>query len=220
MTNDGKNPTAADVLMLTGEHCSYCAPMKKLLTELKSEGYVGKLSFVSIEQNAELARELGVRSVPWLQIGPFELTGSHTRRELLKWLTRAAQADGIREYLEQVLSEGDIDAAKKLVQRLPGALDNIIQLMADANAKINVRLGVGVIIEDMAESDAFKTVIPKLEVLLKDADARVRGDACHYLSLTREPSVMVAIEALLDDDSPEVREIAQESLEALRPVAS
>jgi HEAT repeat protein len=87
--------------------------------------------------------------------------------------------------------------------------------MADPEAKINVRLGVGVIIEEMAESDAFKVVVPRLIEYLSSKDARIRGDASHYLSLIKDRSVIPLIEKLLTDESEEVREIAQDSLDDL-----
>jgi len=61
-------------------------------------------------------------------------------------------------------------------------------------------------------------VIPRLIDYLSDDDARVRGDACHYLSLTRDPAYIPHIEKLLSDESEEVREIAQDSLDELAEV--
>lgn len=210
------NITVPDVLMLMGTQCAYCLPMMKLLSELMKAGHIGELRIVNIEENPDLAIQLGVRSVPWLQIGPFELQGSRSKQELLLWLQRASSSDGLTEYLEEILSEGNIKLANKLIQHHPQALENVIELMADPEAKINVRLGVGVIIEEMAESTSFKSVIPKLLELMSSSDSRLRGDACHYLSLTKDESYIPDIEKLLADTSEEVREIAQESLDDLR----
>ncbi len=215
MTNEHKNITPPAVLMLMGPRCSYCGPMMQILTELLKAGKMMELRIVNIENAPQLAAELGVRSVPWLQIGPFELAGSRTKQELSLWLERASSFDGVSDYLEEVLAEGNIDYARKLVARYPQALENVIDLMADPEAKINVRLGIGVIIEEMAETEPFKAVIPRLIDYLSDDDARVRGDACHYLSLTRDPSYIPHIEKLLSDESEEVREIAQDSLDEL-----
>jgi len=207
--------SSASVLMLMGQQCAYCAPMMQILTELMKVGELAECRIVNIEDNPELARQLGVRSVPWLQIGPFELLGSRSKQEISLWLTRAASFEGLTEYLDEVLAEGNINYANKLIQRHPPALENVIALMADPEAKINVRLGVGVIIEDMAETDAFKAVMPRLIEYLSSKDARIRGDACHYLSLTKDRSTIPLIEKLLSDGSAEVREIAQESLDDL-----
>ncbi len=218
MTNERKNITPPTVLMLMGSRCAYCGPMMQMLTELMKAGKMAELRIVNIENALQLAAELGVRSVPWLQIGPFELAGSRTKQELSLWLERASSFDGVSDYLEEVLAEGNIAYAKKLVERYPQALENVIDLMANPEAKINVRLGIGVIIEEMAESESFKAVIPRLIDYLSDDDARVRGDACHYLSLTRDPAYIPHIEKLLSDESAEVREIAQDSLDELAEV--
>lgn len=216
MTKEQKNIASPAVLMLMGTHCTYCGPMMQVLTELMKAGHIAELRIINIEKHADMARQLGVRSVPWLQIGPFELQGSRTRQELLLWLQRASSFDGISEYLEEMLAEGNIEYANKLIQRYPATLENVIEIMADPDAKINVRLGVGVIIEDLAETEQFKKLIPQLITYLSHDDARIRGDACHYLSLTKDVSCIPDIEKLLSDENDEVREIAQESLDDLR----
>lgn len=204
------------VLMLMGTQCTYCGPMMQMLTDLMKSGQIAELRVVNIEDNPDLAQQYGVRSVPWLQVGPFELSGSRSKKELSLWIERASSFEGISDYLEEVLSEGKIESANKLIQRHPQALENVIDLMADPEAKINVRLGVGVIIEEMALSEEFKIVIPRLIEYLSNDDARIRGDACHYLSLTEDISYLPAIKKLLLDESEEVREIAQDSLDDLR----
>ena len=220
MTKEQKNIKSPTVLMLMGTQCAYCGPMMLMLIDLMKTGSISELRLVNIEEDPELARELGVRSVPWLQVGPFELLGSQSKQELVMWLDRASSLTGINEYLAQVLSEGNIAYATRLIERYPQALQNVLQLMADPEAKINVRLGVGVIIEDMAESRSFETVIPQLIEYLSSDDARIRGDACHYLSLTKNSAYIPLIEKLLTDESEEVREIAQDSLDELAAVAA
>lgn len=215
MTKDQKNLKSSTVLMLMGTQCTYCGPMMQILTEIMKTGQLADLRIVNIEEDPQLAVQLGVRSVPWLQIGPFELQGSRSKQEILLWLKRASSSEGLSEYLEEVLLEGNLEYANKLIQRYPQALENIIDLMADPEAKINLRLGVGVIIEDMAESESFKAVTPRLIEYLSNDDARIRGDACHYLSLTKDASYVPDIKKLLADESEEVREIAQDSLDDL-----
>jgi len=216
MTNEQKNTTSPEVLMLMGTQCTYCGPMMQMLTEFIKLGQISELRIVNIEDATDLARELGVRSVPWLRIGPFELAGSRSKQELQLWLQRASSFDGVTDYLVEVLAEGNIKYASKLIRDYPQALESVIDLIADPEAKINVRLGAGVIIEEMAESESFKKVIPRLREYLSSDDARIRGDACHYLSLTRDRSYIADIERLLTDDSADVREIAQDSLDELR----
>ena len=46
--------------------------------------------------------------------------------------------------------------------------------------------------------------------------ARVRADACHYLALTGKQKVLPVLQAMLQDDDPQVREVAAEGLAARR----
>ena len=50
--------------MLLGTHCPYCPTVLKGLGELVKSGVVGKLEAVNIELHPDIARALGVRSVP------------------------------------------------------------------------------------------------------------------------------------------------------------
>ncbi len=215
MTKDQKKNESPAVLMLMSRQCTYCGPMMQALTELMKGGQIAELRIVNIESSPEVAVRLGVRSVPWLRIGPFELLGSRSKQEMLLWIERSSSSAGFKTYLDEVLSEGKLEYASRLLESYPQALETIIEMMADPEAKINVRLGVGVLIEDMAESVEFKAVIPRLIDYLSSKDARIRGDACHYLSLTRDVSLIPLIERLLSDESEEVREIAQDSLDEL-----
>jgi HEAT repeat protein len=91
----------------------------------------------------------------------------------------------------------------------------LIGLVSDADAKINARIGAGVVMEDYEGKPELLALTPELGELTRHADARVRSDACHYLSLTRDDSARQYIEPLLDDEHEEVREVAVESLEVL-----
>lgn len=220
MTNKLKNISQLEVLILVGTHCNYCGPMLKILSEMVKQGEFARLQVVNIEKDDTLAKELGVRSVPWVRIGPFELSGMRTKDEINQWLKRATSDNGITIYLEEILAEGNVGTAIDFVKRFPESVGNVIDLMLDTNGKINVRLGVGVIIEDIAESKIFKQVIPRLIDALSDDDARVRGDACHYLSLTNDVKYLPVIEPLLSDDSDEVKEIALDSINELKALES
>jgi hypothetical protein len=211
---------APRVIMLMGQHCNYCGPMMVQLTELMKAGKIARLEITNIEQRPDIAASYQARSVPWLKIGPFTLEGMRTKSELVDWLQRAEDfqegGEAAQRYFEEVLAEGKIAQAEQLIGEYPEALSGVIELVADPDAKINVRLGVGVIIETLAEKPVFAAVVPRLIELLYHDDARVRSDACHYLSLTRMPEMATYIEPLLKDKSAEVREIARDSLEELQ----
>ena len=102
-----------------------------------------------------------------------------------------------------------------MIENNAGIMHALIGLVSDADAKINARLGAGAIMEEYEGKQQLKALVPGLGELTRHHDARVRSDACHYLSLTHDASARKYIEPLLNDEHEDVREVAQESLAAL-----
>ncbi len=198
--------------MLLGTHCPHCPSVLSSLSELVKHGIISRLEVVNLEQRPEIARELGVRTVPWVRIGQFELAGLHSKAELQSWAEQAGTEQGMTRYIEQLLVDGEVKRVLAMIENDHSLLHALIGLVRDADAKINARLGAGVVMEEYQGSIELRALIPELGELTRHEDARVRSDACHYLSLTRDASVRQYIEPLLSDDDEDVREVAEESL--------
>ena len=206
------NRSPPEALMLLGTHCPHCPSVLGSLSELVKQGVISKLEVVNLEQRPETGSELGVRSVPWVRIGPFEFSGLHSKAELQSWAEQAGTEQGMTKYFEQLLGDGEVMRVLGMISNDHGLLHALIGLVSDADAKINARIGAGVVMEDYEGKPELLALIPELGALTRHADARVRSDACHYLSLTHDVAVKQYIEPLLDDEHEEVREVAEESL--------
>ena len=198
--------------MLLGTHCPHCPSVLGSLSELVKQGVIARLEVVNLEQRPETGSELGVRSVPWVRIGPFEFSGLHSKAELQSWAEQAGTEQGMTKYFEQLLGDGEVMRVLGMISNDHGLLHALIGLVSDADARINARIGAGVVMEDYEGKPELLALIPELGELTRHADARVRSDACHYLSLTHDDSVKQYIQPLLDDEHEEVREVAGESL--------
>jgi thiol-disulfide isomerase/thioredoxin len=212
MADEEINDSPPDALMLLGTHCPHCPSVLGSLSELVKQGVIARLEVVNLEQRPETGRELGVRSVPWVRIGPFEFSGLHSKAELQSWAELAGTEQGTTQYFEQLLGDGEVMRVLGMISKDHSLLHALIGLVSNADAKINARIGAGVIMEDYEGKPELLALIPELGELTRHADARVRSDACHYLSLTHDDSVRQYIEPLLDDEHEEVREVAEESL--------
>jgi hypothetical protein len=204
-----------EALMLLGTHCPHCPSVLNSLSELVKLGVLSKLEVVNLERRPDVARQLGVRSVPWVRIGPFELAGLRSLAELRQWAQTSASDQGIRDYIEAMLGEGEVDRVLAMIANDTGVMERVIELLGDADAKINVRLGIGAIIEEYEGRPLLHDYIPQLGKLTEHTDPRVRGDACHYLALSHSSSAKVFIRPLLNDENADVREVAEESLHEL-----
>lgn len=204
-----------DALLFISSHCPHCPSVLAGLAELLKRGVIGRLEVVNLELRPEIAREIGVRAVPWLRLGPFELTGARTVGELETWARRTQSDEGMSEAFHDLLKQGGLAQVLQLIQTEPTRLAALLPIVANPEASLNVKLGVGVVFEEFAGSGALSSLAADLGALTRHTDARVRADACHLLSLTRVDAARAWLEACLRDADPEVREIAAESLQTL-----
>ena len=216
MADVENNKTPPEALMLLGTHCPHCPAVLASLSELVKQGVIAKLEVVNLEQRPDIASELGVRSVPWVKIGPFELAGLHSTAELHSWAEQAGSEQGMTRYFEDLLGEGEVMRVLEMIAGDHGLLHALIGLVSDVDAKINARIGAGVVFEDYEGKPELLALVPELGELTRHPDPRVRSDACHYLSLTHDASVKKYIEPLLKDEDDDVREVAEESMAALK----
>jgi hypothetical protein len=211
--NEPAANTSPDALFLLGTHCPHCPGMLQGLANLVKAGTLGTLKVVNIEQRIDIARELGVRSVPWVRIGSFELEGLHSEQELREWALKAGTDSGMTDWLNDLLSSGNISKPLERVRSDPETMDALLELFTDPDTQLNTRIGISAIMEDLEGTDTLQAAVDRLGKLTHHEDARIRGDACHYLALAGTPEANDYIRPLLDDPDSGVREVAQESLE-------
>ena len=205
--------TPPDALFLLGTHCPHCPTVLQGLTNLVKAGTLGRLEVVNIEQRMDIAQELGVRTVPWIRIGSFELEGLHSEKELGEWAIKATTDSGMSDWLNNLLSSGNISKPLERVRSDTAAMDALLKLFSDPDTQLNTRIGISAIMEDLKGTETLGAIVDQLGELTRHEDAHIRGDACHYLSLSGNPAAVTYIKALLDDEDDNVREIARESLE-------
>ena len=206
---------APDALLLLTSQCPHCPAVLTALTDLVKRGEIGRLEVVNIEQHPATAEALAARSVPWLRIGPFQLTGVRTATELQTWAQRAVSPEGMGDAFHDLLKQADLAQVLQLVAAEPARLAALLSIVANPEASLNVKLGVGVVFDEYASTPALQNLLLPLGELTQHADARVRADACHLLGLTGIPAAKAWLKIALQDENSDVRDIAAESLEIL-----
>lgn len=215
-TNVMKNspPKALMLLSTHCAHCAHCPSVMESLTKLIKKGVLSSLELINLENSPEVAEQLGVKTVPWTRIGWFELEGLYTLTELQQYAEMASSDEGAIEYISELYIQGKVDRVLSLVDEHHEIMRYLFALLIDADEKINIKLGIGVVIEEYATRDWFQEYVPVLVDMILHTDPRVRADVCHYLALTENRDALPVISALLNDDSEEVREVARDSIEA------
>ncbi len=208
-------PQTPSALLLISTSCPHCPSVLQSLCELIKEGKIANLEVVNIEQNSARAQALNVRSVPWLKLGEYELVGLKSKTEILQWIERSTQSGDMSAYFEELMTTGEISKVQQLVEEQPENMQTLLNIMADENASLSARVGVGAIIEQLAGSEILINAIDALGEHCKNPRARVRNDACYYLGLSHHPNAKKYIQPLLKDADDEVREVAQEALDEI-----
>lgn len=204
--------SAPDALLFIAPGCAHCPGVLEGLSALVKEGAVGRLEVVNVAVHPERAAEYGIRSTPWLRLGPFELVGARTPAALREWARLAGSGEGWTAYAREILSGGDLSRAERLTAEVPGFLEALLPLLADTETPMQVRIGVVAVMEGAAGGDALRGLVPRLIDLAGHEDHRVRADACHLLGLTGAGEAAATLRARLSDEHPEVREIAADAL--------
>jgi len=203
-------------LLFTAPGCPHCPGVKTALEQLRDEGKIASLEVVSVPDDPARAEVLGVRSVPWLRLGEFILTGAQTPQQLRQWAALAADSAGMRRYLRQLLTNGELAVAETFLLNQPQHLHDLLTLLEEDETPIQVRLGVAAIIEGLEGSEQLASLLPRLIEMSQHTDHRLRSDACHFLGLSHHPQALAALETRIEDDNAEVREIAGESIALLQ----
>jgi hypothetical protein len=209
----------AQALLLVAPGCPHCATVLEGLATLVKEGTIGRLEVVNIATEPEVARELNVRSVPWIRLGPFELAGLHGPEELRHWSELARREEGMTLYLADLLATGRRAQVLALVRRDPVLLGRLVDLIGDSESELSVRIGVMATLEELEEStDLLAGLGERLAPLTGHPDPRVRADACHALALTGGSGALDILQRCTADPDPVVRETAADGIEMLRRV--
>ncbi|HUW77034.1 MAG TPA: thioredoxin family protein [Gallionella sp.] len=209
------SPMPPDALLFVAPGCPHCATVLRGLNQLAAQKLIGKLTVIDVAEHPEQAAEYGVRSAPWLRLGPFTLTGAHSVAELRMWADWANGEAGTAHYIEHLLKQGGYRQAAAFIDADTQRLKPLLGIVADPGAKFEVRLGASALLEAHANSPSLQKLLPQLAELSRNADHRVRADACHLLGLTGSAAARAYIETCLNDVHEEVREIAEEAMEAL-----
>ncbi len=221
--NKENNPAAPDALMLLSSHCAFCPGVLNSLAEMIKQGDIANLHVINLEKNPDAMQKYKVRSVPWVRIGNHELSGSQTL-EALKQRAKWAQKDLEKENntdadFDFLLSDGQVNKVIDAIKKAPEKIQSIISLLEDPGTVLSSRIGIGVVFEELANSELLKSLIPQLEKLTKHSDERIRADAYHYLGLTNDKSAIPILEAGKNsEEDEEVKDIIEDSLEELQSI--
>ena len=208
-----------DAYLLLAPGCAHCPTVLEGLSQLIKNGQLGRLEVVNIAAHPEAAQQAGTRSVPWCRIGPFELDGAQTPAQLAAWAEHARQGTGLGLYFSHLLETQRPHAVAHVIEQNPSAISALLELLESAETPMSVRIGVGVVLEDLQGNPILQQGQETLQRLAQASEANIRADVAHYLGMLDNDQARRLLTDLLQDEHPDVREIAAESLAQLNGTA-
>jgi len=185
------------------------------LVRLVKAGRLARLEVINATVEPELAARSKVRSVPWTRIGPFELIGALTPAELADWTELATTGEGWSAYYVHLIENRRLEELEQHIRDRPSTLIDLLTLLKEEDLPMGTRIGISAVVEAFQGTKALRTAVPELEQLTLSDSSQTRADACHFLGLAGERKSIPSVRRLLDDDQPDVREIAVETLALL-----
>ncbi len=212
VANQDPAEQAPDALLLMTAGCPHCPAALQALTALLKEGSIGRLEIVNVAIHTEEAEVRGVKSVPWIQIGPFEVEGVSSPAKLRE-LANGVNDDAVFDnWLLETLKAGQRQKFESLVRREPRRIHGLARLMTNPETSMAIRLGLGAILEELQGSGLTEPLIPALGEMLESQDRLLKADACHFLTLIGGEGIRPFMQGCLDDADPEIREMVEEWL--------
>jgi len=202
--------------LLLSSHCPHCATLVNLLNQLLKLGEISQLHSINIDVAPEIAQKYAVRSVPWLQIGDYVLTGLQDMPALqqrIEWTKGNANLLG---KFDQMLSNAQANEVLESIREDNSRFSVIIELLADPATILSSRIGIGVIMEEFAGTALIQSHREPLEKLLDIKEERIRADVAYYLALTESKQAIPALQQHSNDESADVRDIIADSLDSLQ----
>jgi thioredoxin-like negative regulator of GroEL len=213
MSSPPTNPITATLAIASS--CGHCPAVLDAMTRSVKAGELSELRVINIGEDIEFAKQHGIRSVPWFRIGEFVFDGMMPAAQITQWIQRAGDVNGAIQYLDTLLSSSKLQRAKTFVEANKANMSALMNLLGDNETSLNVRIGIGALIEELEGTTHLSSCVAELIALTQHDLAAIRADACHYLGLSHDPKVENTLRAALTDNDNDVREVASDTIENL-----
>jgi glutaredoxin len=206
-------PVQAQLFIAPG--CPHCPGVLQIMSELIKSGEIAELDVTNIAAAPDKAQQYNVRSVPWIKIGPFELTGTHSKSELQTWISRVHSPTGMIDYFNELFAQGELKKVSAVVKKDPDLLTTLLEMVGDKDTPLGSRIGISAIFEELKGKKILSTLIPQLEELIGSENKSIRNDACYYLGLSENPAVIPLIQSLSAKADADMFETIDDALEII-----
>lgn len=213
---------SAELFIATG--CSHCPVVLKELSEQIKKGDISSLTITNIAVANERANELNIRSVPWFSLSSDNsfmiFSGNQTPKEIQQWVSLTHDENGMQQYIEEILTQGQLLTVTQAIQLKPEIFSVIISMLEDEETSMHVRIGLDALIENFSDSEILRQYTPSLKKIASSDNIRFQIDALHYLALTGDTENKDFIVEFTSHQNQQIKDAASEALETLNELTS
>ena len=121
--------------------------------------------------------------------------------------------DELKRVIKDFLDMGHVENIVAMFRREPQYYTWAGEILDDEH--FNVRLGVAVLFEELRslQPERSALAVPSLTRLLQSESALIRGEAVNVLGIIGTDEAITCVREMLNDPSPQVREMAELVLE-------
>ena len=208
----------AELKLYVTPECHFCPKAVRLVAAFALVNPLLRVNIIDGLLFPELSENDGVRSVPTLILdNRLRWTGTIRTEEILDGLVHRDPTQLSAQSMESILKEGNAQRLAEMMLEHGSVFPAFPDLLK--HPEWSVRLGAMVVIEELAAENrdlASSALEPLWEEIGKVEDP-VKGDMFYVFGLVGSAEWIPRLEGLLAlDMRPELREVLEEALEALR----
>jgi glutaredoxin len=208
-------PTRFEVLMSPA--CPHCPIVVGLVNQLALASTYLEATIIDVTLFADYGQKYGIRAVPTVVIDEQDqLVGTISEDLLMDRLANSDPSSFHPDSFKKIIKEGDAARLAGMMVADGDLYSGSLELLADPDW--SVRMGMMVVLEGVAERspDLVQRAYPYILDLLEHEDDNQRGDTAYLLGLIGDASVMDRLEMLLQDENPDVAEVALEAVQQIK----
>lgn len=211
------SPISVELFVATG--CSHCPLVLNELSEQLKKGSIAELKIINIAVDNTRSDELNIRSVPWFSLtnnNSFMIfSGNYSPKEIKNGIKAAQNADGMKDYIEESLSKGELMTVVQAINMQHSVLSYVISMLGDEETSMDIRIGLDVLIEQFSTTKTLQDYTNELKKIATCNVARLQIDALHYIALTGAVENMMFLQEQVENTNPQIKEAALEAIETL-----
>lgn len=215
---NNQNKPSAELFVATG--CTHCPLVLTELGEQLKKGQLSSLNVTNIAVNTDKAEKLNIRSVPWFSLEHDKsfmiFSGKHSAKEIQNWVATSQNQNGMQEYIEEYLTNGQLMSVVHAIQLKPEIFSIIISMLEDEETSMNIRIGLDALIENFSSTEILQKYTDDLKNIASKNNTRLQIDALHYIALTGDIKNKEFLKEKTEDNNSQIKEAAVEALETLQ----